>query len=54
MAVNIFSLLFTPITMHIYSYGSVKCEQLNSLESEESYLKAKHDPENSEAWKLAW
>lgn len=39
--------------MHNYSYGSLKCEQLHSLEREESYLKAKHDPENSEARKLA-
>lgn len=39
--------------MNSYSYGSMKCEQQHSLEREESYLKAKHDPENSEAWKLA-
>lgn len=49
MAIIVFSLLFIPITMDNYSYGSVKYEQLHSLEREESYLKAEHDPENSEA-----
>lgn len=49
VAIIVFSLSFNPITVDNYSYGSVKCEQLHSLEREESYLKAKHDPENSEA-----
>lgn len=52
MAIIVFSLLFMSITMDNYSYGSVKYEQLHSLEREESYLKAEHNPENSEAWKL--
>lgn len=54
IAVIVFSLLVNPITIDNYSCGSVKCEQLRSLEREESYLKAKHDPENTEAWKLTW
>lgn len=48
-AIIVFSPLFIPITMDNFSYGSVKYEQLHSLEKEESYLKAEHNPENSEA-----